>query len=319
MRGLDIYTPLWLPPSRGSLVTRSSVALSEFPPLPLRQPALLPESSCAPPSCSTLTAMDPRGGGPSGSNSLVPFASALGAMAPPGSRTVLTRTTTQTYVGGASAPPAAAPFSKLRDLAAKMSSDQALVAQQAKEAAAQLTRAEETRQKLAAEVAGLSKQVCRAYLAVYSAARRRALPRSRPVGTSPVGTHFKRLLTLRPSLRRLCRSPPLPTRTTTWWPATTSLRPRRRPCSRRCTRCRAWPRPTSTKSPPVRPLSACSAAPAMIFGSQGVPARGWRATRALPSALTGRLLFSRCVCTQARPPWPRWRSSATPRRRSWPL
>jgi hypothetical protein len=106
--------------------------------------------------------MDPRGGaGPSGSNSLVPLAASLGAMAPPGSRTVLTRTTTQTFQGVA--PPAAAPFSKLRDLAAKMSSDQAQIAQQAKEAAAQLARGEEARHKLAADVASLSKQVRHAY------------------------------------------------------------------------------------------------------------------------------------------------------------
>ena len=110
-----------------------------------------------------MQGMDPRGGaGPSGSNSLVPLAASLGAMAPPGSRTVLTRTTTQTVSG--IAPPAAAPFSKLRDLAAKMSSDQAQIAQQAKEAAAQLARGEEARHKLAADVASLSKQVRGVYL-----------------------------------------------------------------------------------------------------------------------------------------------------------
>jgi len=113
--------------------------------------------------------MDPRGG-PStgGGSSLVPLAAALGTMAPPGSRTILTRTT-QTFVGGAAAP--AASFSQLRTLAAQMSSEQTKIAEQAKDASDKLERAEAARKQLEGEVFQLQKQA-RLSMCVLTVARR---------------------------------------------------------------------------------------------------------------------------------------------------
>lgn len=171
-----------------------------------------------------MQGMDPRGGaGPSGSNSLVPLAASLGAMAPPGSRTVLTRTTTQTVSG--IAPPAAAPFSKLRDLAAKMSSDQAQIAQQAKEAAAQLARGEEVRHKLAADVASLSKQVRCVYQQRRGGSRAASAHErctcAELVGTLCSSSWLTRRLSLHPRAT-INSSATLPRRTTTCWPPITS-------------------------------------------------------------------------------------------------